>query len=130
MGFLKKDSDFSSGEHYSVVSAECYFQGTLSVQGSLRVEGTLEGNVDNARHVIVASEGKIKGDVSAQMVVCGGAIEGNVCAEMLEVLGPASIKGDIRAKKMVVEEGGRIAGQCVIGEVEEESPVPTQEQVA
>ncbi|WP_428050744.1 bactofilin family protein [Candidatus Avelusimicrobium caledoniensis] len=130
MGFLKKDSDFSSGEHYSVVSAECYFQGTLSVQGSLRVEGTLEGNVDNARHVIVGSEGKIKGDVTAQMVVCGGAIEGNVCAEMLEVLGPASIKGDIRAKKMMVEEGGRITGQCVIGEVEEESPVPAQEQVA
>lgn len=130
MGFLKKDSDFSSGEHYSVVSAECYFQGTLSVQGSLRVEGTLEGNVDNARHVIVGPEGKIKGDVTAQMVVCGGAIEGNVCAEMLEVLGPASIKGDIRAKKMMVEEGGRITGQCVIGEVEEESPVPAQEQVA
>ena len=96
MGFLKKDSDFSSGEHYSVVSAECYFQGTLSVQGSLRVEGTLEGNVDNARHVIVGADGKIKGDVSAQMVVCGGTIEGNVCADMLEVLGPASIKGDIQ----------------------------------
>ena len=130
MGFLKKDSDCSSGEHYSVVSAECYFQGTLSVQGSLRVEGTLEGNVDNARHVIVGADGKIKGDVSAQMVVCGGTIEGNVCADMLEVLGPASIKGDIRAKKMVVEEGGRIAGQCVIGAVEEESPVPAQEQEA
>ncbi len=130
MGFLKKDSDFSSGEHYSVVSAECYFQGTLSVQGSLRVEGTLEGNVDNARHVIVGPEGKIKGDVSAQIVVCGGAIDGNVCAEMLEILGPASIKGDIRAKKMVVEEGGRIAGQCVIGATEEESPVASKKQVA
>lgn len=115
MGFLKKDSDFSSGEHYSVVSAECYFQGTLSVQGSLRVDGTLEGSVDNARHVIVGTDGKIMGDVTAQIVVCGGVIEGNVCADMLEVLAPASIKGDIRAKKMIVEEGGRIDGQCVIG---------------
>lgn len=115
MGFLKKDSDFSSGEHYSVVSAECYFQGTLSVQGSLRVDGTLEGAVDNARHVIVGTDGKIVGDVTAQIVVCGGVIEGNVCADMLEVLAPASIKGDIRAKKMIVEEGGRIDGQCVIG---------------
>lgn len=116
MGFLKKDSDFSSGEHYSVVSAECYFQGTLSVQGSLRVDGTLEGAVDNARHVIIGMDGKVLGDVSAQIVVCGGVIEGNVCAEMLEVLAPASIKGDIRAKKMIVEEGGRINGLCVIGE--------------
>ena len=118
MGFLKKDSDFASGEHYSVVSAECYFQGTLSVQGSLRVDGTLEGSVDNARHVIVGTDGKIVGDVSAQVVVCGGVIEGNVCADMLEILAQASIKGDIRAKKMIVEEGGRIDGQCVIGEPE------------
>lgn len=115
MGFLKKDSDFSSGEHFSIVSAECYFQGTLSVQGSLRVDGTLEGSVDNARHVIIGDGGKIVGDVTAEIVVCGGEIEGNVCAEMLEVLGKASIKGDIRAKKMIVEEGGRIDGQCLIG---------------
>ena len=71
MGFLKKDSDFSSGEHFSVVSAECYFQGTLSVQGSLRVDGTLEGSVDNARHVIVGTDGKIVGDVTGKIVVCG-----------------------------------------------------------
>ncbi len=116
MGFLKKDSDFSSGEHISVVSAECYFQGTLNVQGSLRVDGTLEGSVDNARHVIVGDGGKIVGDVTAEIVVCGGTIEGNVCADMLEVLGKASINGDIRAKKMIVEEGGRIDGRCTIGE--------------
>ena len=121
MGFLKKDSDFASGEHYSVVSAECYFQGTLSVQGSLRVDGTLEGSVDNARHVIVGTDGKIIGDVSAQVVVCGGIIEGNICADMLEILAQASIKGDIRAKKMIVEEGGRINGQCVIGEPTEKT---------
>lgn len=128
MGFLKKDSDFSSGEHFSVVSAECYFQGTLSVQGSLRVDGTLEGSVDNARHVIVGTEGKIVGDVTAEIVVCGGVIEGNVCAEMLEVLAEASIKGDIRAKKMIVEEGGRIAGQCVIGDAEKESAKEKKEK--
>ena len=48
--------------------------------------------------------------------MCGGTIEGNVCADMLEVLGKASINGDIRAKKMIVEEGGRIDGRCTIGE--------------
>ncbi len=127
MGFLKKDSDFASGEHYSVVSAECYFQGTLSVQGSLRVDGTLEGSVDNARHVVVGTDGKIIGDVSAQIVVCGGEIEGNVCADMLEILAPASIKGDIRAKKMIVEEGGRIAGQCIIGEPVENKTTETNQ---
>ena len=115
MSFLKKDSDFGSGEHFSIVSAECYFQGTLSVQGSLRVDGHLEGSVDNARQVIVGEGGKITGDVTGNTVVCGGDIEGNVCAEMLEVLGKASIKGDIRAQKMIVEEGGRIEGLCKIG---------------
>ena len=127
MGFLKKDSDFASGEHFSIVSAECYFQGTLSVQGSLRVDGTLEGSVDNARQVIVGEGGKIVGDVTGQTVVCGGEIEGNVCAEMLEVLGKASIRGDIRAQKMIVEEGGRIEGLCKIGGAE--AAVATEEEL-
>lgn len=118
MGFLKKDSDFASGEHFSIVSAECYFQGTLNVQGSLRVDGHLAGSVDNARQVIIGEGGKITGDVTAQTVVCGGDIEGNVCADMLEVLSKASIKGDIRAQKMMVEEGGRIEGLCKIGATE------------
>ena len=127
MGFLKKDSDFESGEHFSIVSAECYFQGTLSVQGSLRVDGPLEGAVDNARHIIVGDGGHITGDVTAEVVVCGGEIEGNVCAEMLEVLAKARIKGDIRAKKMIVEEGGRIDGQCLIGGAENEAPAAQEE---
>lgn len=126
MGFLKKDSDFASGEHFSIVSAECYFQGTLSVQGSLRVDGKLEGSVDNARQVIVGEGGKITGDVTGQTVVCGGDIEGNVCADMLEVLAKASIKGDIRAQKMIVEEGGRIEGMCKIGG-EENTEEPAEE---
>ena len=124
MGFLKKDSDFASGEHFSIVSAECYFQGTLSVQGSLRVDGHLAGSVDNARQVIIGEGGKITGDVTAQTIVCGGDIEGNVCADMLEVLGKASIKGDIRAQKMMVEEGGRIEGMCKIGQAEPAADTP------
>lgn len=126
MAFLKKDSDFASGEHFSIVSTECYFQGTLSVQGSLRVDGKLEGSVDNARQVIVGEEGKITGDVTAQNVVCAGEIDGNVCAEMVEVLSKASVKGDIRAKKMIVEEGGRIEGLCNIGNAQESEAEETE----
>lgn len=126
MAFLKKDSDFASGEHFSIVSTECYFQGTLSVQGSLRVDGKLEGSVDNARQVIIGEEGKITGDVTAQNVVCAGEIEGNVCAEMVEVLSKASVKGDIRAKKMIVEEGGRIEGLCNIGNALESETEETE----
>ena len=127
MGFLKKDSDFSSGEHFCIVSAECYFRGTLSVQGSLRVDGRLEGSVDNARQVIIGQGGSIVGDISAQTIICGGEVEGNVCADMLEILASASIKGDIRAKKMIVEEGGRMNGLCQVGEEENQPAAETNE---
>lgn len=128
MGFLKKDSDFASGEHFSIVSSECYFQGTLSVQGSLRVDGTLEGSVDNARHVIVGEGGKIVGDVTGENVVCSGTIEGNICAQMLEILAKASIKGDIRAHKMIVEEGAQINGVCKVGGNENATSIPVAEE--
>lgn len=127
MGFLKKDSDFASGEHFSIVSAECYFQGTLSLQGSLRVDGHLAGTVNNARQVIIGQGGKITGDVTAHTVICAGDIEGNVCAEMLEVLAKASVKGDIRTHKMILEEGGRLEGKCSISE-EQNLPLETENE--
>ena len=126
MGFLKKDSDFASGEHFCIVSAECYFRGTLSVQGSLRVDGRLEGSVDNARQVIIGQGGSIVGDISAQTIICGGEIEGNICADLLEILAQASIKGDIRAKKLIVEEGARIDGMCNVGDPEEQQAAKTK----
>ena len=114
MSFLKKDTDFTSGEHVSIISAECDFQGTLNVQGSLRVDGRLNGSVDNARHIVVGAGGEVEGDLSAKTVVISGAVKGNVVAEELEIFSSAKVKGDIKANRITVEPGASLKGAVAV----------------
>lgn len=110
MNFLKKDSDFGSGENISVISAECYFQGTLNVQGALRVDGKLEGSVDNASHIVVGEHGLVKGDLTAKTVIISGTVKGDVCADNLQIFSSAKVEGNIRAKLLSMEAGSAVKG--------------------
>jgi len=120
MSFLKKNTDFTSGEYVSIISAECYFQGTLSVQGSLRVDGHLNGSVDNAKHIVVGEDGKVEGDLSARTIILSGEVNGNVCADDLEILSSAKVSGDVRAGRILVEQGASLNGKMVVEPAKEE----------
>ena len=112
MGFLSKDA--KSGEYVSVISEECQFQGTLDLQGSLRVDGRLEGNVDNAKFVTVSKSGMVKGDITAQGVVVMGSVTGNIVADNVEILAQAKIKGNIRSKSILIEGGARVNASITV----------------
>lgn len=106
MGFLNKD--VKNGDYVSVISEECYFQGTLDLQGSVRVDGKLEGNVDNAQYVTVSKNGFMKGNISAKGVVIIGTLEGDICADSVEILSTAKLNGNVRSKKILIEGGAEV----------------------
>jgi len=127
MGFLSKDA--KSGEYVSVISDECQFQGTLDLQGSLRVDGRLEGNVDNAKFVTVSKTGNVKGDITAQGVVIIGSMAGNIVADSVEILSSAKIKGDIRSKSILIEGGAKVNATITVVSEEDNSLADKEEPV-
>ena len=125
MAFLSKDA--KSGEYVSVISEECQFQGTLDLQGSLRIDGRLEGNVDNAKYVTVGKTGSIKGDITARGVVVIGEMAGNVVADSVEILANAKISGNIRSKSILVEGGAKVNATIhVVAEDDAAEPTPAE----
>jgi len=106
MSFLDKED--KAGEYTSVISEQCQFQGTLDLQGSIRIDGSLEGNIDNAKLVTISRTGAMKGDVSAKGAVIIGKMEGDICVEELEILAEASLKGNIRTKSILIEKGAKV----------------------
>lgn len=117
MGFLSKD--VKAGEYVSVISEQCQFQGTLDLQGSLRIDGALEGNVDNAKYVTVSKSGVVKGDITAQGVVIIGKMTGDIVADSVEILADAKITGNIRSKSILIEGGAKVSATIhVVGEDE------------
>ena len=60
-----------SREGMTLIGEEAFFHGTLSVKGSLRVEGAFEGDISDAVEVEVGIKGRILGNVAAENVVDG-----------------------------------------------------------
>lgn len=95
----------------SLIGAGMKVVGDIETTGVVKVEGTVEGNIRNARQVLLGRQGEITGDIHARDVVLGGRVIGTIYAtERVEVQGTASVHGDIQTKSIVVLEGARVNG--------------------
>ncbi len=91
--------------------AEC--NGDFSSEGSIRIDGTVQGNVTVAGTLIVGVAGYINGDVNASVVIVGGEINGNVNApEKTELTSTARMIGDIVTNTIVIDERAIFQGNC------------------
>jgi cytoskeletal protein CcmA (bactofilin family) len=85
--------------------------GQVSVKGTIRVDGILEGDVQ-ADWVVVGETGKILGNIRSRGVVVGGSVEGNIEAvETMELMGNAAMTGEIRTPKLAISEGAVFDGR-------------------
>lgn len=104
----------SSG--YSVINDRLSIRGELDTDGTVRIDGRVEGPSHRAGTLIVGSGGYVVGDVEARDVVVAGMIQGNVHATgRIQIESGASVLGEIRANSMVLLEGATIHGQVSIG---------------
>lgn len=102
----------------SFIGSNSYFKGDIRTRGTLRVDGTLEGNVE-ADWLILGEKGILKGDVKARGVVVGGKIEGTITSrEVLEIRPKGQVVGDICTAKLTVVEGGMLQGHSTMHQEE------------
>jgi len=94
----------------TIVGKDSEFRGEIAVTGTVRVDGSLEGDV-RADWVVVGETGRIKGNVRSRGTVTGGRIEGNIDASEITELKPGSnVRGEIRTVKLVISEGAVFDG--------------------
>lgn len=90
-------------------------EGTLRARGDVRVSGRVVGRLEVAGKVIVAQEGSVEGELDAQSADIAGTIDGHIqTSERVVLKSTARIDGDIKAGRLVVEEGAVFAGQCIM----------------
>ncbi len=95
----------------SFLGTNTQVDGEISVKGTLRLDGRVNGNV-NADWLVLGEGGFIKGEVKANGIIVGGQIEGNLIAkEVVDIKHKGSITGDISTTKLAVSEGGIIDGR-------------------
>jgi len=97
----------------NIVSHGTRFEGKITSSGSLRVDGQVTGDITLTGDLVIGANGEITGNVDAQTVTVGGKINGNISVKNKLVLeNKARIRGDIRALKLVIDEGATFDGKC------------------
>lgn len=105
-----------SAPGYSVIDDRLTIRGEIDTDGTVRIDGRVEGAVHRAGSLIVGANGGVVGDIEATEVVVAGTVHGNVHATgRIEVEPGASVHGEIRANAMVLREGAIIHGKVSIG---------------
>ena len=95
----------------SIVGMNSNLKGELNARGTLRVDGTVDGQME-ADYVILSESGVVKGVIKAKRVIIGGKIEGNVLAqELVEIKSKGKVLGDIFTPKLAVAEGAEFNGK-------------------
>jgi cytoskeletal protein CcmA (bactofilin family) len=116
MGVFGSRSSQQSSPGYSVINDRLVIRGELDTDGTVRVDGRVEGPAHRAGTLIVGTGGVVVGHVEARDVIVAGQIQGNVHASgRIEIEAGAAVLGEIRASSMVLREGATLHGQVSIG---------------
>ncbi len=89
------------------------FSGVIKYQGSVRIDGKLDGEVHADGTLYLGEQAIITAKISAQSVISKGQITGDVKAkEKVQLLAPAKMDGSVSTPSLLMEEGVLFNGTC------------------
>ena len=89
------------------------FKGVLSFEGTIRVDGKIDGEVVSKDTLIAGDGAFLQGEVSVGSIILSGKVVGNINAsQKVHLLAPASIQGNIKTPKLIIEDGVTFDGKC------------------
>lgn len=112
--FGKRSGETLSNSRIDTLLGEATtIRGNLHSTGVVRIDGTLEGQVDHDGIPVVGPKGRIIANVRARGMTVAGEVRGDVEVEgTLELLPGAALHGDIRCAHLVIREGAVFEGRC------------------
>jgi len=107
----------------SIIGPGMKVVGDCLTDGTVRVEGTVEGSVKAGKAVVIGRQGFVKGDVHTQDAVVSGKVSGTLVAESrLELQATCQIDGEVRTRRMQLEEGAVLNGTVHMSETRRAAP--------
>lgn len=101
----------SDGKLDTIVGKGTKVEGTVTVEGSTRIDGLLSGKLTSNDIVTVGPTGEVKADIKAKTIIIGGKVFGNIeASEKIEIQARAEFRGDLIAKSLLIEHGAVFHG--------------------
>ncbi|MGB9867999.1 MAG: bactofilin family protein [Bacillota bacterium] len=101
----------------TVLGPNVRIEGTIHSDGSMRIDGQVQGSIECAGDVVIGNSARVGASVSAKCVVVAGQVLGNITAEKVELAKTAVVKGDIQCAQLSIEAGAAFSGKTVMDRV-------------
>jgi cytoskeletal protein CcmA (bactofilin family) len=107
------DNDMNATKN--VLNSDVEIKGNIKFSGELSLDGKLDGEIHTDGTLNLGDGAVINGNINAQSVVVRGKVHGNINAkEKIDIKAKAELFGDIRATKLVIEEGVTFVGKTEV----------------
>ena len=125
---LRKKKQNPSEEINALLGEGTEFEGKLSFEGAVRIDGLFTGEIRGEGMIIVGEKGKVQAEIAAGLVMIRGEVQGNVRAkDRIEAYAPAKICGDLYSPVLVFGEGVVFEGTSHMTGVSEEEKNPSSQ---
>src|SRR5262245_2054819 len=117
-------SNPQSNNSKNVLNSDVEVKGTLKFAGELTFDGKLDGDIASDGSLQLGDNAVVKGNIAASSVTLRGKINGNIVArEKIDIKAKTELFGDIKAPKLVIEEGVTFVGKTEVNP-NKVAPVP------
>lgn len=108
---MKYKNENIGKDEVTIIGVGVILEGKLSSNGNIRVDGSINGDINANGNVTVGEAGEISGEIRADVISIGGRVIGSINAKEKAVLeSKAVLQGDIVTKILVVEAGAIFDG--------------------
>jgi cytoskeletal protein CcmA (bactofilin family) len=108
------------GEINTLLGRGSEFEGKLTFEGTVRIDGTLRGEVFSDDVLIVGEGARVEAEIDVGEIIVQGAVMGNIRAKRsIELLTPGRVKGDLTTPSLQIDKGVIFEGRCFMEGVAE-----------
>ena len=98
---------------YNAITSGSKIIGTIIADGDIRIDGTVEGEMQCAGKVVIGEKGLVKGTVTCQNSEIMGTLDGKIInSQTLALRASGKIKGEVQTQTLIVEPNAQFNGTC------------------
>jgi len=100
----------------ALLSRGVSIKGSVKFLNELLIDGEVEGTIDSTGTLTIGEHARIRGEIRTKSVKVRGTVEGNIfVTECCELQANCTLRGDIEAPRLVVNENVTFLGNAKVG---------------
>lgn len=114
--FKKKEvHEIGEGKILNLINEGCIVEGVLNSSSFIRIDGTVQGNMNVEAGAVIGDKGLVTGDIKTKSLIIYGIVNGNIDSYCLEIKSTGCVNGEIKTSKLHIEFGGVYNGSLTMG---------------